>query len=519
MGTPIIDHSKRVMHDLDFLLTQLDVKNQAFNSYKPPNQPVSPNIYKEKNLPILTAIKIDNLLKELDPEPSKHRIHNQKSPEEIKFKNAYLSLSPTQLTNESKINVQSLLAELNTVIRESPSKIKSSHTNIPPHISTSCALYCLFIQNLRLERALELPHFKYRVSYLKRKSPDQKRKRRNQKKEKVRSKKKSTSSTEKDCSSEENVYSSIGEARRSVVYQSLNKADDPPNNGSHLIRCCHCNNVISDQSIHALGKDWHPEHFRCSQCKREIGTQNFFEYKGLPFCESDYHELFSPRCAACKKPILEKCVTALDRTWHPEHFKCVGACSKIFEPGEPYHVISQSDLSRHSSTLDQSNDNNKTDQLESENEDQFMALCREDYFALFAPRCRACANPILENFVSALDAKWHPDCFVCGDCHMPFGKGSFYEFKDQDDSLSSTNNNNFGWPLCYTHYMARKKASYSLCFGCGREISPGGKCVSALYKKFHPEHFVCAFCLKQLGGTFKERRGKPYCHTCFDKLL
>ncbi|XP_065325100.1 leupaxin-like isoform X11 [Gordionus sp. m RMFG-2023] len=464
MGTPIIDHSKRVMHDLDFLLTQLDVKNQAFNSYKPPNQPVSPNIYKEKNLPILTAIKIDNLLKELDPEPSKHRIHNQKSPEEIKFKNAYLSLSPTQLTNESKINVQSLLAELNTVIRESPSKIKSSHTNIPPHISTS------------------------------------------------------TSSTEKDCSSEENVYSSIGEARRSVVYQSLNK-DDPPNNGSHLIRCCHCNNVISDQSIHALGKDWHPEHFRCSQCKREIGTQNFFEYKGLPFCESDYHELFSPRCAACKKPILEKCVTALDRTWHPEHFKCVGACSKIFEPGEPYHVISQSDLSRHSSTLDQSNDNNKTDQLESENEDQFMALCREDYFALFAPRCRACANPILENFVSALDAKWHPDCFVCGDCHMPFGKGSFYEFKDQDDSLSSTNNNNFGWPLCYTHYMARKKASYSLCFGCGREISPGGKCVSALYKKFHPEHFVCAFCLKQLGGTFKERRGKPYCHTCFDKLL
>ena len=40
-----------------------------------------------------------------------------------------------------------------------------------------------------------------------------------------------------------------------------------------------------------------------------------------------------------------------------------------------------------------------------------------------------------------------------------------------------------------------------------------------MYKKFHPEHFVCAFCLKQLNkGTFKESNDKPYCHDCFVKL-
>lgn len=47
-----------------------------------------------------------------------------------------------------------------------------------------------------------------------------------------------------------------------------------------------------------------------------------------------------------------------------------------------------------------------------------------------------------------------------------------------------------------------------------------GRCITAMFRKFHPEHFVCAFCLKQLNkGTFKEQNDKPYCHGCFDKLF
>ncbi len=33
------------------------------------------------------------------------------------------------------------------------------------------------------------------------------------------------------------------------------------------------------------------------------------------------------RCASCGKPILGSCLTALDRTWHPEHF-CCGVCQR-----------------------------------------------------------------------------------------------------------------------------------------------------------------------------------------------
>lgn len=70
--------------------------------------------------------------------------------------------------------------------------------------------------------------------------------------------------------------------------------------------CCNaCEKPIVGQVITALGKTWHPEHFTCAHCTQELGTRNFFERDGKPYCETDYHNLFSPRCAYCNGPILD----------------------------------------------------------------------------------------------------------------------------------------------------------------------------------------------------------------------
>ncbi|RMX47015.1 hypothetical protein pdam_00009639 [Pocillopora damicornis] len=165
----------------------------------------------------------------------------------------------------------------------------------------------------------------------------------------------------------------------------------------------------------------------------------------------------------------KSCVTALDQTWHPEHFVCA-ACGRPFgesgfheRDGKPY--------------------------------------CRDDYFALFAPRCGGCGQPIADSYISALSAHWHSECFVCSECHQAFPGGSFFEHE--------------GRPYCEMHYHARRG---TLCFSCQKPIT--GRCITAMHRKFHPEHFVCAFCLKQLNkGTFKEQNDKPYCHPCFVKLF
>ncbi|KJE96140.1 paxillin [Capsaspora owczarzaki ATCC 30864] len=233
--------------------------------------------------------------------------------------------------------------------------------------------------------------------------------------------------------------------------------------------CAACGKGIVGQVVTALGRTWHVEHFVCFQCRKPLGTTNFFEHESNPYCEKDFHELFSQRCAYCNGPVLDRCIHALGKTWHPDHFFC-SQCGKNFEGGGFM-------------------------------ERDGKAYCEEDYFNMFAPKCGGCDKAIMADCISALGYQWHPNCFVCAECKKGFNGGSFFEHE--------------GKPFCETHYHAQ---SGSLCSSCQKPIT--GRCVTALNKKYHPEHFVCSFCMKQLQkGTFKDENGKPYCHQCHVKLF
>ncbi|GLD50229.1 leupaxin-like protein [Lates japonicus] len=145
--------------------------------------------------------------------------------------------------------------------------------------------------------------------------------------------------------------------------------------------CASCNKCIVGKMITALGEVWHPEHFVCVVCKTELSSRGFFEREGQPYCDKDYHRLFSPRCAYCKGPIIQNILTALDQTWHPEHFFCTH-CGGLFGPegflekdGKPY--------------------------------------CCKDFYHLFAPKCSGCGESVKENYLTAANGTWHPECFVC----------------------------------------------------------------------------------------------------------
>lgn len=55
----------------------------------------------------------------------------------------------------------------------------------------------------------------------------------------------------------------------------------------------------------AMGKPWHPECFRCTVCVKPLQPDNFKEHDGKPYCEKDYNNLFAPKCAGCKGPIVD----------------------------------------------------------------------------------------------------------------------------------------------------------------------------------------------------------------------
>ncbi|XP_027525886.1 leupaxin [Corapipo altera] len=233
--------------------------------------------------------------------------------------------------------------------------------------------------------------------------------------------------------------------------------------------CAGCRKPIAGKVLTALGKTWHPEHFTCARCGQGLDSQPFFEQGGRAFCEEDYHQAFSPRCAYCAGTIREKVLTALDQTWHPEHFFCAH-CGKVFgdegfleRNGKPY--------------------------------------CRQDFLAMFAPKCQGCERPVTDNYLSALQGVWHPECFVCTECLSGFSGGSFFELE--------------GRPYCELHFHRRQG---TICQGCGRPVT--GRCITAAGRKYHPEHFVCTYCLGRLQkGTFREWGDKMYCQACHDKLF
>lgn len=157
--------------------------------------------------------------------------------------------------------------------------------------------------------------------------------------------------------------------------------------------CVTCSKVIQGKILTALGKSYHPEHFQCKKCNQPITGTKFQENNGDPYCERDYTELFSKRCRGCTKPIKEKVISALGFDWHEEHFTCA-ACKKL--------LAGQSFFERDG-----------------------LPYCREDFLKKFADKCVGCRQAIADKAIVALNGKWHQDCFRCKKCDKPVVEEAF----------------------------------------------------------------------------------------------
>ncbi|XP_057308973.1 paxillin-like isoform X2 [Hydractinia symbiolongicarpus] len=100
--------------------------------------------------------------------------------------------------------------------------------------------------------------------------------------------------------------------------------------------CASCEKPIHNKVCHALGKSFHPDHFVCSVCQVELYNKTFYEREGRAYCEKDYQNQYAPKCFACGEPVIFLCVTSDSRTWHPEHFVCV-ECGKQLNEESGFH--------------------------------------------------------------------------------------------------------------------------------------------------------------------------------------
>ncbi|XP_066881898.1 LIM and senescent cell antigen-like-containing domain protein 2 isoform X2 [Kogia breviceps] len=183
------------------------------------------------------------------------------------------------------------------------------------------------------------------------------------------------------------------------------------NAGRHLCRPCHnrekakglgkyicqrCHLVIDEQPLMFRNDAYHPDHFSCTHCGKEL-TAEARELKGELYCLPCHDKMGVPICGACRRPIEGRVVNALGKQWHVEHFVCA-KCEKPFLGHRHY-------------------------------EKKGLAYCETHYNQLFGDVCYTCSHVIEGDVVSALNKAWCVHCFSCSTCNSRLTlKNKFVEF-------------------------------------------------------------------------------------------
>jgi len=102
--------------------------------------------------------------------------------------------------------------------------------------------------------------------------------------------------------------------------------------------CGKCDKRIKGDCLNAVGKQFHPECFCCAYCGKVFGSGAFYLEDGLPYCETDWNELFTTKCVGCGFPIEagDRWVEALNNNYHSQCFKC-SKCNKNLE-GQSFYA-------------------------------------------------------------------------------------------------------------------------------------------------------------------------------------
>ncbi|XP_033069520.1 actin-binding LIM protein 2 isoform X15 [Trachypithecus francoisi] len=131
-------------------------------------------------------------------------------------------------------------------------------------------------------------------------------------------------------------------------------------------------------------------------------------------------------------------------------------------------------------------------------------ICTLDYQRLYGTRCFSCDQFIEGEVVSALGKTYHPDCFVCAVCRLPFPPGDRVTFNGKECMCQKCS-----LPVSVGS-SAHLSQGLRSCGGCGAEIK-NGQALVALDKHWHLGCFKCKSCGKLLNAEYISKDGLPYC--------
>lgn len=285
---------------------------------------------------------------------------------------------------------------------------------------------------------------------------------------------------------------------------------DEMNPSKTEIFCIRCDERVTGTYVNLNGKTYHKDCFTCVFCECSV-SGGAYEVNGMLYCEQHRMQV-KPNCHRCKLDIEGKYIVGPSRSlYHADCFSCKGCSRKIRtyceHENEIYCVSCYSASFASKCTACGENLKDRIRTLQGSEEAAGMKwhetcfkcstcnkrLHQKVFFQekkLFCeycmkksnlPSCKKCRMPIEGACVNALDASWHPKCFVCTECKDPL-KG----FISKE-----------GKPYCKGCFDNKFS---KMCDLCHKPIK--GPFLNALGKTFHDTCFVCCNCNKKIEGAF-----------------
>lgn len=274
---------------------------------------------------------------------------------------------------------------------------------------------------------------------------------------------------------------------------------------------------------------FHPNHFTCGTCKKNMSGGGFQFKDDQYFCRECYIDKYCETCRYCQKKITSGGVLpALGGFYHPDCFVCVG-CGKGFpdgrfvtKDGKPMHMA----CAKGSAGAHKCSGCGKPTDVSTEIEvkpgvyyhkdclnckhckealgTSFQCkgnhlYCRDCYINIFMHRCTACGESITGQMASKPTGEtYHPECMKCSVC-------------EEKTALVYR-----GLFLCQTH--VNDDIPLPNCSICAAPIMEAPQVKCALGKNIHIDCFYCELCGVPLTikGT-KMRKDKLCCHVCVMK--
>ncbi|KAK2490399.1 hypothetical protein MC885_007472 [Smutsia gigantea] len=205
--------------------------------------------------------------------------------------------------------------------------------------------------------------------------------------------------------------------------------------GKHICRRCHL--VIDEQPLMFRSDAYHPDHFSCTHCGKEL-TAEARELKGELYCLPCHDKMGVPICGACRRPIEGRVVNALGKQWHVEHFVCA-KCEKPFLGHRHYEkkglAYCETHYSQARPTVGPTRARGWPGRATRAQAWREAACLPEPQGAcrvtgvLFGDVCYNCSHVIEGDVVSALNKAWCVNCFSCSTCNSKLTlKNKFVEF-------------------------------------------------------------------------------------------